>query len=185
MEEGLKASRRTVLRQGLFAIGALAGFAGLTGIAERARSAALPAAATANGAQTMTLYGTEWHLSAPGLRRGDLPKRGDVVSVSGVLHSALGDERVGTFFSSVVHLDGPATHGPYSPAQLETHTFKLADGSLIGIGTTTLEGESVFSIVGGTGKYVGLTGSYTGKQSPLETGGDGTAEFILTLNTGR
>lgn len=184
MEEGVRASRRTVLRQGLFAIGALAGLAGLTGIAERARSAAMPNPAT-NGSQALRLYGTEWHLAAPGLARGDLPKRGDVVSVSGILHSVPGEAPIGTFLSSVVHLNVPGGHGPYSPAQLETHTFQLADGTLVGIGTTTAEGENAFSIVGGTGRFLGVTGSYFGRQSPLETGGDGTAEFTLTFNTGR
>lgn len=184
MEEGSRSSRRAVLRQGLFVIGALAGFAGLTGIAEKARSAALPTA-NATGKQSVRLYGTEWHLSAPGLRRGDLPKRGDVVSLSGILHEAVGEAQVGTFLSSVVHLDTPDGHGPYAPAQLETHTFQLRDGTLVGIGTTNAEGQSMFSIVGGTGRFLGVTGSYTGIQSPLETGGDGTAEFTLTFNTGR
>jgi hypothetical protein len=183
VEEGIRTTRRAVLRQGLFAVGALAGLVGLTGIAQKARSQALPAPAVAVG-RTLQLYGSDWHLSAPGLRRGDLPKRGDLVSISGILRLASGEAQVGTFYSSVVHLDGTG-HGPYSTAQLETHTFHLRDGTLVGIGTTTGEGESVFAIVGGTGRFLGVTGSYTARQSPLETGGDGTAEFILTLNTGR
>ena len=44
-----------------------------------------------------------------------------------------------------------------------------------------VEKENVFAIVGGTGKYLGVTGSYVARQNPLETGGDGTAEFTLTL----
>lgn len=184
MEEATRATRRTVLRHGLFAIGALAGFAGLTGIAEKARSAALPSA-QATVTQTVRLYGSEWHLAAPGLRRGDLPKRGDVVTVSGILHESLGQAQVGTFLSTVIHLDTPSGHGPYAPAQMETHTFQLREGTLVGIGTTNADGDSTFSIVGGTGRFLGVTGSYTGKQSPLETGGDGTAEFTLTFNTGR
>lgn len=186
MEEGPKATRRSVLRHGLYALGALAGFVGVTGLAERARSSAIavPLPAT-SGSQSLRLVGTDWHLTAPGLRRGDLPQRGDVVTVSGVLSAAVSGEQVGTFLSSVVHLDVPSGHGPYSPAQLETHTFQLSDGTLIGIGTTTAQGESAFSIVGGSGKFHGITGSYTARQSPLETGGDGTAEFTMTLNTGR
>lgn len=185
MEEGPKATRRSVLRNGFFALGALAGFAGVTGLVERARSGGVTPVPASGGRQSLRLVGTEWHLSAPGLLRGDLPKRGDAVTVSGVLRMAAGGEQVGTFLSSVVHLDAPAGHGPYSPAQLETHTFQLANGTLIGIGTTTAAGESVFSIVGGSGAFLGVTGSYTGRQSPLETGGDGTAEFIMTLNAGR
>jgi len=184
VSEGLRTSRRNVLRQGLLAVGALAGIVGLTGVAERARSGTLLSTATAN-AQTIKLYGTDWHLAAPGLRRGDLPKRGDQVSISGILSHACGDAQVGTFFASVVHLDAAAGHGPYATAQLETHTFQLPDGTLIGMGTTTGSGENVFAVVGGTGRFLGATGNYVSSQSPLETGGDGTAEFTLTLNLGR
>lgn len=184
MSEGPRTSRRSVLRQGLLAVGALAGIVGLTGVAERARSGTL-LSTDAAGPQTMKLYGSDWHLAAPGLRRGDLPKRGDQVSISGMLSRARGDAQVGTFFGSVVHLDAAAGHGPYATAQLETHAFQLPGGTLIGMGTTTGSGENVFAIVGGTGRFLGATGTYVSSQSPLETGGDGRAEFTLTLNLER
>lgn len=183
MEGGSGATRRAILRRGLLAMGTLAGVVGLAGVAEKARTGALLPAAS-DAAATMKLYGSDWHLAAPGLRRGELPKRGDQVSISGVLSHAPGETEVGTFFASVLHLDG-AGHGPYSSAQLETHTFQLPDGTLVGLGTTTGSAEDVFAIVGGTGKYLGATGSYVSKQSPLETGGDGTAEFTLSWKTGR
>ena len=183
-EEGPRATRRAVLRHGLFAIGALAGVAGLTGIAGRLKSGSQVPAHPVAGS-TLELYGSDWSLAAPGLTRGDLPKRGDVVSVSGVLRSADDPELQGSFFASVMHLDGTAGHGPYSAVQLETHTFQLPGGNLIGMGTSTAGGENVFAIVGGTGRFLGVTGSYVAKQSPLQTGGDGTAEFIFTFNSGR
>lgn len=184
MEGGSGASRRTVLRRGLLAIGALAGVVGLAGVAEKARSGELLAANPA-GVETLKLYGSNWHLAAPDLRRGELPRRGDQVSVSGSLSHAQGDAETGTFFASVVHLDSAGGHGSYSSAQLETHTFQLPGGTLVGMGTTTGSGENAFAIVGGTGRYLGATGSYISKQSPLETGGDGTAEFILSIRSGR
>lgn len=184
-EGGTRATRRTVLRNGLVALGGLAGAFGLAGIYEKVRSGAAPMpSATTLGATTLTIYGTEWRLAAPGLRRGDVPKQGDMVSVTGVLRST-GGEPAGTFLGSVLHLDGTAEHGSYSSALQETHTFRLPGGNLIGMGINNPDGESVFAIVGGTGQFVGVTGSYVGKQSPLDTGGDGTAEFTFTFNSGR
>src|SRR6266567_8758469 len=77
---GPGASRRAVLRSGVLAVGALAGVFGLAGAAERLRTGAAPVL-NADGATTLTLHGTEWHLTAPNLTRGQLPKRGDQVSL--------------------------------------------------------------------------------------------------------
>lgn len=184
MAGGSETTRRTVLRRGLLAFGTLAGIVGLAGVAERARSGEL-LSTNAGGVETLQLYGSGWHLAAPGLRRGELPKRGDQVSISGTLSRAPGDPGVGTFFASVLHMDVTAGHGPYSSAKLETHTFQLPGGTLVGMGTSTGGGEDVFAIVGGTGHFLGASGSYVSKQSPLETGGDGTAEFTLTIKSGR
>ena len=183
--DGQRATRRTILRSGLLAAGAVAGAVGLAGLGERIRNAPLPAVDSMTPMTTFVLRGTDWHLSAPGLRRGELPKRGDVVSVFGSLtrDGLLSDS--GSFIASVQHLDTAAGHGPYASEQLETHTFRLGDGTLVGVGTTTPGVESVFAIVGGTGRYLGVTGSYTAVQSPIETGGDGTAEFKFTLRSGR
>jgi hypothetical protein len=185
--DGPGASRRTILRTGVLALGALAGAVGLAGLGERIRTGSQPSLdrAIPGAATSFVLRGTDWHLSAPGLRRGDLPKRGDLVSVSGSLSYEGESAEAGSFAASVQHLDVPGNHGPFAPAQLETHTFRLPDGTLVGMGTTTLDGESVFAIIGGTGRFLGATGSYTAMQSPLETGGDGTAEFRITIHSGR
>jgi hypothetical protein len=182
--DGQGASRRTILRSGVLAIGALAGAVGLVGMGERMRNAPL-AAPDPKSLITFVLHGTDWHLNAPGLRRGELPKRGDLVSVSGSLTLEGAPAESGTFIAAVQHLDTPGSHGPYSAAQLETHTFRLSDGTLVGVGTSSPTGESVFAIVGGTGRYLGVTGSYVAVQSPLETGGDGTAQFKFTIHSGR
>ena len=181
--DGPGASRRTILRSSVLAVGALAGVFGLAGIAERIRSGPQPALDTA-GPTTLTLHGTDWHLSAPGLLRGDLPKRGDRVSVTGALSYAPAGENIGTFVASVLHVDAPG-HGPYSGVQLETHNFQLPGGTLVGIGSTNKDGDSMYAIVGATGRFLGMTGSYVARQSPIETGGDGTADFTLTLHSGR
>lgn len=183
MVEGSRATRRTVLRSGLFAVG-LAGLAGLAGLGERFKTAGVTIAAPTSGS-TLRLYGTDWRLSAPALRRGDLPRRGDLVSVTGSVSLQPGSEPAGDFFASAIHLDGTSGHGPYSAVQQETHTFRLTDGTIVGMGTNLLDGESTYAIVGGTGRFAGVTGSYIGTQSPLDVGGDGTAEFTFTFFPGR
>ena len=92
--------------------------------------------------------------------------------------------------------------GPSRPAlgfRGEAITFADERTGLVGRAVWTDEhGDQVFSelaaasvrpearitgtFVGGTGRFAGATGSYTARQSPRETGGDGTAEFILTLS---
>ena len=183
MEGGPKASRRAILRHGVLALGALAGVVGIGSAAERVRSGSLLAQA-APGGKTITLRGSDWHLSASGLRRGELPKRGDLVSVSGNL-SVQGTDTAGSFFASVQHLDSRVGHGPFAAVQQETHTFQLPDGTLFGMGTRIPGADGAFAIVGGTGSYLGASGSYTAHQSPFETGGDGSALFTITLNSGR
>ena len=182
MSEGTHTTRRTVLRGGLVAVG-LAGLAGLVGLRERLQTGVLAAPAAASGS-TLTVYGSGLRMSAPGLRRGDLPKRGDHVMVSGALSLERGAQPTGDFYASVLHLD-TGGHGSYATVQQETHTFRLSEGSIVGMGTNPVDGESVFVIAGGTGRFAGLNGTYTARQSPLDTGGDGSAEFIFTFNSGR
>jgi hypothetical protein len=174
VEETNRATRRSVLRGGLLAAAA-AGLAGLVGVKE----------GTPANSSGFKLFGTGWRLSAPDLQRGVLPKRGDLVSIAGRLASEMGGEPVGEFYASVLHLDTSAGHGPYASAQQETHTFHLPGGTLVGLGTTVAGQDGAFAIVGGTGRYAGVTGSYIGRQSPLDIGGDGTAEFTFTLIHGR
>ena len=69
---------------------------------------------------------------------------------------------------------------PTLAAGLELHTFDLDDGTILGIGPAGIH-DKPFAIVGGTGRYTGASGTYVAKQSPRELGGDGTAEFTLTL----
>ena len=63
---------------------------------------------------------------------------------------------------------------------VESHAFRLPDGTIHGMGTAD-GADSVFAIVGGTGRYVGARGSYTARHMPIELGGDGSAAFTMTF----
>ena len=76
---------------------------------------------------------------------------------------------------------GSKAINPIRSASIELHTFTLTGGSLFGIGTAAGD-EGTFAIVGGTGRYAGLRGSYQAVQRPNGVGGDGSAEFTLNLS---
>jgi hypothetical protein len=171
MSTQLGATRRSVLGYLGLAAGAAAAAIGL--------GAGVEGVARGEIASGLRMTGEGWRLRSPDLMRGQLPRRGDVVSVTGVLRDAAG--RTADFYGTSSHLDTPGGHPTWAAAALETHTFKFADGTLVGMGTALAGEESVFAVVGGTGKYSGATGSYTAVQSPLETGGDGTAEFRFDI----
>ena len=65
--------------------------------------------------------------------------------------------------------------------RLYGHTFTLGDGTIHGIGSAVRGADGEFLILGGTGRYAGIQGSYLARQGTRELGGNGTAEFRLTL----
>ena len=171
--EGIpSASRRSLLKRGLLL---LAGGLGLGVAGSRT------AAKVSRGFTALKLQGQQWHAFAQDRQRGELPVRGDRISTFGVL-SAMDGSKLGEFYATGFTLHRPLGPGPFAAASLELHTFNLADGTIAGMGSSG-SNEGVFAIVGGTGRYSGATGSYVARQHPLELGGDGTAEFSLTLKT--
>jgi hypothetical protein len=174
MEGVPKASRRSLLRNGLLL---LAGAVGLGVAGARATGVTRAGSVTT----TLKLSGKQWHLFATDRQRGEIPVKGDSVSTHGILHGPDG-KKIGEFYSAGLVLGHPLGAGPLGAANLEIHTFNLSGGTIAGMGSAN-PGESVFAIVGGTGRYAGTSGSYVARQHPLELGGDGTAEFRLTLKT--
>ena len=85
----------------------------------------------------------------------------------------------GEFHATSMYLD---TEVP--GAVMEIHNSALPEGTLVGIGAASPGAESVFTVVGGSGRYQGATGSYRAVQDPLETGGLGTALFKFDLRLG-
>lgn len=150
-------------------LGSLAGALGALTVGERVKSAPV----AANGALGMVLEGTDWHLQAADLARGRPPKAGDRVTVFGQLVPK------GEFHATSMYLDTA-----FRDAVMEIHNFTLPEGTLVGIGAARPGLESVFTVVGGSGRYQGATGSYRAVQEPLETGGTGTARFKFDLRLG-
>lgn len=91
--------------------------------------------------------------------------------------------KVGDFFATYYRLSAPGKVAHHEPGSLELHTFVFSDGTIVGSGVATAatQSEGQFAIVGGTGRYLGATGAYVARQSPIELGGDGTAHFTFTF----
>ena len=165
-------SRRGLLGRGLlFAAGAF----GVGAAARSAKSEVPPPKATV---AELRLYGRNFHLQAPSHRAGQVPVNGERHSAYGELLDRPNGKVVGSF--SAAHL----THeSPFAAAisSLEVHTFALNDGTLHGLGAVVRGSEGHFVILGGTGRYSGVQGSYRASQAVRELGGNGSAEFHFAL----
>jgi hypothetical protein len=165
-------SRRGFLRRGLvLAVGAL----GLgAGRASASAGVTLPH-------QVLTFHGRHFHLHAPNRRAGAVPVKGERLTAYGELLDRPGGKKVGEFASALFALGSPFGVAAASATSLEFHTFTLDGGTIIGLGSAAAHGDSVYAIVGGTGRYAAARGTYVAHQRPRELGGNGTAEFRLTL----
>ena len=171
------ASRRSVLRRGLVLC---AGAIGL-GAGGASASAATGKRPLAPQAETLNLYGRNWHLALPGQRFGRQPAAGDRARVHGELLDRPGGQKVGEFHGAWLQSSSPFGDAAFSLGSIELHTFTLTGGSLFGIGTAAGD-EGTFAVVGGTGRYAGMRGTYRAVQRPNGVGGDGSAEFTLNLS---
>jgi hypothetical protein len=131
--------------------------------------AAVPAAAGGK-TKTVVLHGRNWRNAVHDAEHGKLPAATAARTPSGQIVDVRGRD-LGLFRAANLLGTGGV---------LQLQTFDLFDGTIMGIGTAGIH-ENPFAIVGGTGRYVGVSGTYVAKQSPRELGGDGTAEFTLTL----
>ena len=157
----------------LLAGGAAGGIVGGRALASHGEPAALPAPATpAPEPVDVVLYGRHWRLGSHTTEHGKAPRPDEPRTPKGLIVDGAGND-LGTFKAASVLGYGGA---------LQLQTFDLVDGTIVGIGAGGVH-ESPFAIIGGTGRYLGASGTYVGKQSPRELGGDGTAEFKLTFTT--
>jgi hypothetical protein len=165
-------SRRSLLVRGLVLV------AGALGVGAARDSGTARAATSGVKGSELRLYGRNFHLHAPSHPAGRVPAGGERHSGYGELLDRPGGKAVGHF--TAAHL----THeSPFAAAasSLEIHTFTLSAGTIHGLGAVTRGAEGHFVILGGTGLYAGAHGSYVARQQPRELGGNGTAEFHLTL----
>jgi len=143
--------------------------------------------ASAGAPFELRLYGRNWHIQGEGPRaRWARPERGQGQVTFGELLNGPVDSagvKVGEFYATCTCVNAPFGAGPLAAAFVEYHTLNLSDGTLTGMGTSQGE-ESTFAIVGGTGRYAGARGSYVARQLPVELGGDGTAELVVTITVG-
>jgi hypothetical protein len=125
-------------------------------------------------------HGRNWQLSSPDRLAGQLPVRGERMTMYGELLDRAGGKKIGEFYGAHVSTLSPFGQTPFAAGALEMHTFNLTDGTIVGMGSHW-GGTGTYAIVGGTGRYNGIRGSYAATQRPLQLRGDGTAEFVLDL----
>ena len=169
MEEATRTtSRRSVLGRGLAFVAAAVGIG----------AAGAQAATPKREGTELLLYGRGFHLHSQTKLPGQVPVSGDRHSAFGELLSKPAGNVVGQFSAAHLTHASPFAAGASS---LEIHTFTLQDGTIHGIGAVARGVEGHFVILGGTGRYTGVTGSYVARQNARELGGNGTATFHMTL----
>jgi hypothetical protein len=159
-------SRRALLaRAGLAAGIAGAGAVGLKAVTE-------PSAASSRPELPRVVHGRDWRMVYAGVAPGTAPPRGTPGLPKGTLVDGDG-LRLGALESSLLPSTGGITH---------LHRLDLGDGGLIAVGPGNLD-DAQFVIVGGTGRYLGASGTYHAVQRPRGRGGDGTATFTFDIQT--
>jgi hypothetical protein len=168
----LKTTRGGALKRlALVAGGAVGlGFAGKKAFVDEPQAATATPVSRGGTSQTIVLQGHQWRMNTPGVKPGEMPGPADLPAPFGRFVDASGKD-LGAF--SAANLAGAA-------GAIQLHTFDLVDGTILGIGAGGVH-ENPYAIVGGTGRFAGARGTYVAQQSPRELGGDGTAEFTLTL----
>jgi hypothetical protein len=140
-----------------------------------------PAPADDHGRAPLALTGTGFDVSAPDFAGGTLPAPGQRLLTSGVLLDASGAP-AGQVVGAYVQLVPFGQAGPTDPVSLLDEVLVLADGTICGRGLATadLTAPVTFAVTGGTGRYAGMSGAWTGAQQFLSLGGDGSAQVTFT-----
>jgi hypothetical protein len=159
------------------ALGAMAALAGGVGVASATSAEA--AAAGTNGADQETVAIT---IDATNVRcTGDRRTVGGHFLLSG---DALRDGAADGEFFAQGTVANQRDVVSASTASVQTQTFVLSDGTLIGSGAVGNDGTGAFAVTGGTGRYDGARGSYTAVQD-TDTAHGGSATYTFTINIGK
>lgn len=149
-------AKLTTRRGMLGSLGALLGGGAVGAIVVRETSNLVP--------ERRVLRSSDLRFTRPGTPPGELANVGASAVPSGTLEDETG-AYAGLLTSTIVA-------GSAGPDLL--HRLELLDGTLLAVGPAGVA-ESGFSVVSGTGRYLGATGTYTARQAPRD------AELVLDL----
>jgi hypothetical protein len=149
-------AKLTTRRGMLGSLGALLGGGAVSAIVVRETSTMVP--------HRRILRSSDLRFTRPGTPPGELAASGSSALPMGTLEDETGGY-AGLLTSTLVA-------GSAGPDLL--HRLELLDGTLLAVGPAGVE-ETGFSVVSGTGRYLGATGTYTARQTPRD------AELILDL----
>jgi hypothetical protein len=172
-------TRQSLLRRGMLLAGVAAGY-GATRLGFPASGSAKAAPGKTPTATSFTLHARSLTIQGQARRGGTPLARGERTSVFGELIDRAAGTKVGEFYSAQFATLAPFGANPYAAGALEMHTFNLAGGTILGMGSH-FDGNGTYAIVGGTGRFHAARGSYVASQRPLGIGGDGTATFTFHL----
>jgi hypothetical protein len=179
MSETNGSSRGGLLKRGLLLAAGAVGVGAAAGGTALARRGDEDPTSPAR-AERLKLYGRGWYLEVPDRKPGERLRPGERGTVYGELLDGPQGKPLGRFYGARTAVASLPGRSIQPDGSIEMHTFQLPGGAILGMGSE-LGGESIFTIVGGTGRYAGATGTYVAKQRLRELGGDGTAEFVIDL----
>lgn len=173
-------NRREALKQGFALLGAAVGI----GAAKKVLSVTPEAPSETNSGKQFVVHARGLRIRSQDIRRGELPPAGiRMLAKADIVSDPSSSQKAGEFFASYFRINAPGKVADHDPGTIEQHTFVLPEGNIFGSGVATsgLESEGQFAITGGTGRYLGVRGSYVARQSYLDFGGNGIATFTVTL----
>jgi hypothetical protein len=149
-------AKLTTRRGMLGSLGAFLGGSAVGAIVVRETSNMVP--------ERRVLRSSDLRFTRPGTPAGEMAAPGASAVPSGTLEDETGGY-AGLLTATIVD-------GSSGPDLL--HRLELLDGTLLAVGPAGVE-ETAFSVVSGTGRYLGATGTYMARQTPRD------AELVLDL----